>query len=145
MTYLSQKIFLTSYLAAFLVSLVPNFSSLTTLLRSISLATKYRVGRRWLQLTILMNGLTLVFLSIFLELILLVTLRGYLSMPATKACGNFLSYAQTRLSISIQIIHQSSYLLSVIILLHDDGFLASMSSCEQDNHSACFHTTQITK
>ena len=40
----------------------------------------------------LMNGFTLDLLSIRLELILFVTFSGYRSIPATSACGNFLSY-----------------------------------------------------
>lgn len=47
-TYFSWKIFLTSCLAYFLVSLLAIFSSLTTPFRSISAATTYLVGSRWL-------------------------------------------------------------------------------------------------
>ena len=47
-TYFSWKIFLTSCLAYFLVSLLPIFSSLTIPFRSISAATTYLVGSKWL-------------------------------------------------------------------------------------------------
>ena len=50
------------------------------------------VGIKWLRLTYFTKGLMLVLFKIFFWFILLVTLRGYLSMPATKAKPNFFSF-----------------------------------------------------
>ena len=47
-TYLSLKSFLTSYLICFLVSLLVILSSVTTFFSSISPATMYLVGSKWL-------------------------------------------------------------------------------------------------
>lgn len=46
--YFSWKSFLTSLFICFLDSLFASLSSETTVLRSISVATKYLVGMRWL-------------------------------------------------------------------------------------------------
>lgn len=46
--YFSVKSFLTSRFICFLDSLLASLSSETTVLRSISVATKYLVGIRWL-------------------------------------------------------------------------------------------------
>ena len=50
------------------------------------------VGIKWLRLTYFTKGLMLVLFKIFFWFILLVTFRGYLSIPATKAKPNFFSY-----------------------------------------------------
>merc|ERR1719409_1646454 len=88
--YLSRKIPLTSFFKVFLASALASLSSVTMLLSSLlpcenSPVTWNLVGRMWLKLTTLTNGFGLVLLLSWLAPILLVTLRGALSTPATRA------------------------------------------------------------
>ena len=54
-------------------------------------------------------------------------------MPATKAWENFLSYEGLAGS-------ERTYLLSVVVLSHNDSFLSSVSSSEKNHNSSRLHT-----
>ena len=81
---------LSAFFISPLLSAQPIYSSQTIALKSTSPVTEYLVGIKWFKLTYFTKGFMLVFFIIFFLDILLVTLLGQVSRPATRAWGNFL-------------------------------------------------------